>query len=485
MMTMKLFREALSRRRRLVISGLALVLSGCAVGPDFHRPDAPAVTAYTPTPLTADAQFAEGGDIQAQWWTVFQSPALNALVAEALKANPDLAAAKAALKSAQETYYAQRGALLPEIDAGYNVTRERASSALSPPLNSSQELFTLHTAQLNINYTLDVFGGLRRQTEQAKAQAEQQRFEAEAAYLSLTANVVNAAIQEAALRDQVEATRRTIDAERRILDVMRRQLDLGQIARADVAAQEAAVALAEQNLPPLEKQWAQQRDLLADLTGHFPSEAPAERVDLATLTLPADLPLSLPSKLVEQRPDIRAAEANLHAASAGVGVAIANRLPNITLSANGGGAATTLATLFSNGDGFWTLTGGVAQPIFQGGALLHRQKAAEAALDQARDQYRSAVLSAFQNVADTLQGLQADARDLAAATTAKDSAAESLTIAKRQLELGQVGGISVLSAEQTYQTANAAFIQARANRYSDVAALFQALGGGWWNRGAL
>ena len=463
---------------------LALAVSGCAVGPDFHRPSAPTVTGYTSTPLSPDTQFAWGQDVSAQWWTQFDSPALNTLVDKALKANPDLAAARAALKAAQQTYYAQLGAFLPQVDAGYNVARQQASGTLAPPLNSNDDLFTLHTAQVTVGYTLDVFGGLRRQTEQVKAQTEQQRFETEAAYLTLTANVVATAIQEASLRDQVEAAKAVIASDRQILDVMRRQLTLGQIARADVAAQEAAVAQAEETLPPLEKQLAQQRDLLADLTGSFPSDAPTEHLDLATLTLPANLPLSLPSKLVEQRPDIRQAEANLHAASAGVGIAIANRLPNITLGATAGGAATQFSKMFDSGNTFWSLSGNVAQPIFQGGALWRRQKAAEALLDQAKEQYRSAVLAAFQNVADTLQGLQADTRALTAASVAQASADESLTITKRQLELGQVSGVAVLNAEQAYQQAVLTLAQARAARYADTVALFEALGGGWWNRQA-
>jgi len=464
---------------------LSLVLSACAVGPDFHRPAPPATEGYTVQPLAGDPQFAFGQDVPAQWWTVFQSPALNALVEQALKANPDLAAAKAALKSAQETYLSQRGAFLPQVDAGYNVTRQQASATPAPPLTSNVNLFTLHTAQLSVGYTLDVFGGLRRQTEQVKAQTEQQRFETEAAYLTLTATVVSTAIQEASLRDQVAATRAQIQSEQDILTAMRRQLDLGQVARADVAVQEAAVAQIEQALPPLEKQLAQQRDLLADLTGRLPSDPLDDQIDLSSLALPASLPVSLPSKLVEQRPDIRAAEANLHAASAGVGIAIANRLPNITLSAGAGGAATEFAHMFDNANGFWSVAGNVAQPIFQGGALYHRQKAADAALDQARSQYRSAVLAAFQNVADTLQGLQADQRAWTAASKAQASAAESLAITRQQLAVGQVSGVAVLSAEQTYQSANVALIQAQGARLSDTAALFQALGGGWWNREAL
>ena len=403
-------------------------------------------------------------------------------MARALKANPDLAAAREALRAAQENYLAQRGALLPTAGADFNVTHQQASATPAPPLASNNNLFTLYTAQLAISYVPDLFGGIRRQTETAKAQAEAQRFEAEAAYLTLTASVVVGAIQEGSLAEQAEATRRVIKAETELLEILRRQNARGQASGLDVANQESALAQAEAMLPPLEKQLAQQRDQMAYLTGRAPSEAAEAPLDLSDLTLPAALPVSLPSKLVEQRPDVRAAEANLHAASAQVGVAIANRLPNITLTANAGGASTSLSNLLSQGNGFWGVAADVAQPIFQGGTLLHRQKAAEAAFAQAKAQYRAAVLAAFQNVADTLQALQADTRALAAAARAEESAESALVITRRQLALGQVSGPSVLLAEQAYQEALVSRLQAEAGRYADTVALFQALGGGWWNR---
>ena len=483
----------MSRHRPFTTGLAALTLSGCAVGPDFHTPAPPNVSGYTREPqliVTADANVPGGGaqavdhnrDLPGQWWTLYQSPALNALVERALKANPDLKAAQAALRAARETYYAQRASLWPTVSASYNLQRQQANGTLAPPLSSNNDLFTLNTAQLSIAYTADVFGGARRQTESVRAQADAQRFQTEGVYLTLTTNVVSAAIQVAMLRDQVAATRAIITSDSEVLEVMRRQFALGEIGRGDVVAQQAALAQAEQTLPPLEKQLALAEDLIADLTGHFPREAPADDVTLAGLTLPTDLPLSLPSKLVEQRPDIRAAEANLHAASAQVGVAIADRLPNISLSANAGGAATDIPQLFARGNTFWALSGNAAETIFDAGALKHKQRAAEATFDQARAQYRSTVLSAFQNVADTLQALDFDAKTLRAASVSEQSAAEGLAIAKRQLALGQVTAIVVLNAEQTYQQALIARVQAQAGRYSDTAALFQALGGGWWNR---
>jgi len=468
----------------------ALALPGCVVGPKFQTPAVPAASRFTAAPLppqtaAADGQaqrFVEGLDIQGQWWALYHSPALDALVAQAIKANPDIEAAQAALRAARETAAAQRGQRLPTVDLGYNVIRQKNSDTIAPPLASNAELYTLHTAQVTVGYVPDVFGGLARQSEAAAAQAEGQRFQTEAAYLTLTANLVSAAIQQASLAEQIEETRTEIAAERRALALMQRQFDLGQIARADLAAQANLVAQAEQTLPPLQKQLAQQGDLIADLAGRTPSEATAQPFALSALTLPRDLPVSLPSKLAAQRPDLRAAEANLHAASAQVGVAIAARLPSFPLSVSAGGASNDLATLFSNGNDFWTLGGAVAQPVFHGGSLLHQQRAAEAVLDQAKAQYRSVALSAFQNVADSLEAIQGDARALQAAQAAEASAADSLAAARRQVEAGEASSLTMITAEQAHQQAMISLTQARAARLADTAALFQALGGGWWNR---
>ncbi len=465
-----------------LVAGLA---GGCAVGPNFNRPSAPegAYTRGPPVaPIGGDQTFVQGMDVSARWWSGFGSPALDALMDRALKANPDLAAARAALRSARETYLAQRGALFPTVDADYTVTRQKAPDIPASPLQDNNNLFTLHTAQVTVSYIPDVFGGIRRQTETAKAQAESQRFETEAAYLTLTTNVAATAIQAASLAEQIAATRQVIEAETKVLNAFRRQQDLGQASGLDVAAQESALAQVEAALPPLERQLAQQRDSLAYLTGRTPGEVTDPPIVMSELKLPAELPVSLPSKLVDQRPDIRAAEANLHAATAQVGVAIAARLPVINLTADAGGTSTVLSNLFAKGNGFWGLTGEVSQPIFEGGTLLHRQRAARANLDQAREQYRAAVLGAFQNVADTLQALQADARALAAARRAETSAESALAITRKQLERGQVNGPTVLLAEQAYQQAVVGRLQAQASRYADTVALFQALGGGWWNR---
>jgi len=478
---------------RSALAMTAALAAGCAVGPDFERPAAPDAKSYTPQPLpekTASAEGADGAaqrfveslDIPGQWWTLFHSEALNALVEQSLKSNADLQAAQAALRVAQENYYAGQGVYYPSISANFTPTRNKNAVQPSPTLATFVPYFNLFTAQVNVSYTLDVFGGNRRQVETLEAQAESQRFQLEATYLTLTSNVVAAAVQEASLRGQIAATEEIIKVETEQLGILRHRLGLGDVAGADVAAQEAALAQAEATLPPLRKQLAQQRDLLTALAGRLPSEEVAQKFDLASLQLPQDLPVSLPSKLVEQRPDIQAAQANLHAASAQVGVAIANMLPQITLSANIGTVATQANELFQPFNGFWTLAGGFAQPIFEGGSLLHKTRAARANLEQEAAQYRSTVITAFQNVADTLHALQNDADALKASLAAERAAAESLAIARKQLQLGDISYLALLNAEQTYQQAAINLAQARANRYADTAALFQALGGGWWNR---
>ncbi len=471
----------------------SLGLSACAVGPNYHAPVAPSATRFTPAPLpnrTASSnfiggtvqQFVDGLDVSGRWWTLYHSPGLDALVERALHNNPDLQAADAALRVARETYYAQRGVLTPTVGADYNGSRQKISAVLAPPLSSNAELFTLHTAQLNISYTPDVFGGLGRQVESAKAQAEAQRFQTEATYSTLISNLVVAAIQEALVRDQLAATKAVIRTNAVMLDVMRREFSLGEISRNDVTTQEAALAQAEQALPPLEKQRGQALDMIAALTGRYPEQSDEVQIHFSGLELPRQLPVSVPSKFVAQRPDIRAAEASLHAASAQIGVAISNRLPNITLTASAGGSSSELGQLFSHGNGAWAFGADVAQPIFQGRALLHKQRAAEAAYAQAEAQYRSSVLAAFQNVADALQAIETDARALTSAAASERDAELSRSSARKKFEQGEVNNLVVLNADQAVEQAQLTRLQSQAARYTDTAALFQALGGGWWNR---
>jgi NodT family efflux transporter outer membrane factor (OMF) lipoprotein len=476
---------------------VAVLLAGCAVGPDFKKPNPPTVTGYMPGVPAAQTVSAAGEfgaaqhfvketDIPGQWWTLFHSQPLTDLIDQAIKANPNLTAAQAALRQARENTLAQQGAYYPQVSAGLSASRNLTpTAALSPASATGNPYYSLITPQLNLSFVPDVFGANKRAVESLEAQAENLRFQLEATYVTLTSNVVTGALQEASLRGQITATEETIKVESGLLAILRKQYDLGQVSMADVAAQEAALAQARLALSPLQKQLAQQRDALAALAGRFPSEDIAARFRLADLKLPVDVPVTMPSKLVEQRPDVRAAEENLHSASAEIGVAVAARLPQITLSASIGNSASTFSNLFTPGTNFWTLAGGVTGPIFTGGTLLHKERAAEAGFDQAAAQYKSTVIAAMQNVADTLHALQSDADALVAAVASEQASGRSLAIVRKQLELGQVAYLALLNAEQTYQQAKLALVQAQAARLTDTAALFQALGGGWWNHDAM
>jgi NodT family efflux transporter outer membrane factor (OMF) lipoprotein len=477
------------------VLSLTMGLCSCAVGPNFKRPTPPAApdygTASKPTETASvpgtggNAQrFVDGADIPAEWWTLFKSPKLNDLIERALKANQDLAGAKAALRQAHELYLAQWTSFFPTAQGGFDAQRgKNATGAISNPtsLPQSDPYYNLYTAQLTVSYLPDVFGGTRRAVEASKAQEEGTRYQLVATYLTLTSNVVVTAITEAGLRGQIAATRRLLELQHDITEKVRRQQGVGTASHLDVLAQEAAEAQTAATLPPLEKQLGQTRDALTALLGKLPAEEPSETFELEDLTLPSDMPVSLPSKLVEQRPDVRQAEENLHYASAEAGVAIANMLPQFAISGNLGSSSLALGQLFDSGTGFWAIGGSLTQTLFDAGALLHRHRAADAALDQAGAQYRAAVILACQNVADTLRALTSDADALKADAEAARAAKATFDLAHRQLDVGTVSLVQVLNAEQAYEQAELALVQAQANRYADTAALFQALGGGWWN----
>ncbi len=476
-----------------VVAILSVSVSGC-VGPNFVPAAVPNVEGYVPGklaspnpgpggPRVAGQHFVTGADVSAKWWAAFRSQPLDDLIRQSVEHNPNLQSAEAAIKIAHYNALAQRGFFFPQVTG--NSTSEQFLQSNANGANVGdlgaipQTQFSLVTNQLTVGFVPDIWGANLRAVENLDALTELQLFQLEAAYLALTSNVVTAAIQEASLRGQLAATQRIIAIERRLLDILKRQLNFGQVAQADVLAQEAALAAAEQLLPPLEKQLAQQRDLLTALAGRLAADEIAEKFDLAHLKLPSNLPISLPGKLVDQRPDVRAAEANVHALSALVGVAIAARLPNILISANGGSASYNFAQAFAPGTGFYTLAASVTAPIFDGFTLYHKQKAAEAALQQAEAQYRATVITAFQNVADALRALQADARAMKAAVHSEETAKASLDIVEKQLNAGQVNQLAVLNAQQTYLVASVARVQTEANRLADTAALFLALGGGW------
>ena len=488
----------MSRKR---ISGLVLVFAtaallltvGCVVGPNFKKPAPPDVGGYTPSPISTTSstpnvtggeaqRLVEGKDIPGEWWMVFHSKPLDDLIERSLKANPDLKAAQAALIVARESVLAQRGFYYPNVTGSFTATRARSAADLSPVLSTSAQNYSLYTPQVSVSFVPDVFGLNRRTVESLAAQAQQARFALIATHITLSSNVAAGAIQEASLRGQMKATEELISINTDMLKILREQYAKGYASELDVAAQESQLAQVIATMPPMMKQLAQQRDLLAVLAGGFPSQDLTERFELANLQLPQELPLSLPSKLVEQRPDVRQAEENLHSASAQIGIAIANRLPSFALTADGGSSPVAFSKMFSGGNGFWDLTAGITQPIFDAGTLRHRERAAKAAFTQAAEQYRSTVLTAFQNVADTLHALQEDANALNAAAAAKNAASVTLELSKKQYQSGYVSYLALLSAEQAYQQAVINLVQAQANRYADTAALFQALGGGWWNR---
>lgn len=471
-----------------------LLASACAVGPNFKPPGPPPVatvaatpphtTVATPGAIGGNAQhFVTGEDIPGDWWALFHSPALNALIAQALTRNADLRAAEYAIQVAHENTRAQRGAYYPQVSAGANLSREKdATGALAPVPSNNASTYTLVTPQVSVSYVPDVFGLTKRTVESAAAQEQASRYQMLAVDITLTSNVAQAAITEASIEDQIATTNELIGIGRQILSLLQYQKSTGYAAGTDVAAQETQLAQLEATLPPLLKQRDQQKDLIAVLTGGYPVEAVGDKFTLADFTLPSNLPLSLPSTLVEQRPDVLQAQANMHSASAQIGVATANRLPNITLSANAGNTALAIGQLFGPGTGFWNIGAALLAPIFDGGTRLHQQRGAVAAYKQSAEQYRGTVLTAFQNVADTLAALQHDAETLQADAKAADAAKASLDLARLQYKDGYAAYLSVLNADQAYQQARLAQVQAEADRFTDTAALFQALGGGWWHR---
>ncbi|MEX3853285.1 efflux transporter outer membrane subunit [Paraburkholderia sp. BR10923] len=482
-------------RRLYVALCSCIALAGCMVGPDYHAPPAPATNTFTPTPLpdqTASApgpaglpqRFAPEQDIPAAWWTLFHCEPLDALIREAIANSPNMTAAQAALRQARENYIAQAGGtLLPSVDAQLNATREKINGiAFGQP--GLVEEFNLYNASVNVSYKLDVFGGARRELEALHAQIDYQRFQLQAAYLTISANIVTAAVKEASVRAQIDATERIATEEEQQLNVLDQQLSLGGVSRAAVLAQETLLAQTRATLPPLYQQLDQARHQLAVLAGKLPSDTGVPEFTLDMFSLPDTLPVSLPSSLVRQRPDILAADATLHQASAQVGVATAAMYPQITLSASYGAEALTPAQVLRAGSTIWSIGAGLLQPVFHGGQLSAQKRAAEAAYEQAGAQYRETVLLAFQNVADTLRALEHDATGLKAQTDASRAASDSLELTRGQYRVGGVSYLALLDAQRQYQQTVVSLAQAQAARYADTAALFQALGGGWWNGAA-
>jgi NodT family efflux transporter outer membrane factor (OMF) lipoprotein len=471
------------------------LLTSCAVGPDFHVPAAPDVDRYTKEPLAAHTSSTDaptgrtqhleaGRDIPQEWWVLFRSAGLDTLIQQALNNNPNLQSAIATLRSAKEAVYAQQGKFFPFVQYDFNPLRAQTAPVLAPVPSNGSNVYDLYTHQVTVSYTFDVWGLNRRAVESLKALADTQGFQVEAAYLALSANVAMTVITDASLRGQIDATNQIISINRKMLDTLRRQFDTGYANRNDVALQEAALAQEEATLPPLRKALQQNRDLLTALVGAYASQEPHETFKLDSLTLPPDLPVSLPSQLIEQRPDVRAAAEQLHSASALVGVATANMLPSFTISAGGGYQNLALAGLLSPANAFWSIAGNATQTVFDAGTLLHTLRGAQATYDAAAWGYKSTVVGAVQNVADALRAIENDADALKAARDFERAAKISFDLAQQQMQTGYANILVLLTAQQTYLQSVIQVVQARTARLQDTVALFQALGGGWWNRAA-
>ena len=484
-------------RLALLFSALGCGLAACSVGPDFHTPAAPGSAGYgvaasgnvapEPTvsvavPIGAAQQFKPGEQVRADWWRLYRSPALDALIERALVASPTVASAAATLRNAQETLQAEtslRG--YPKVDASLGANRQRISTAYFGNPNPTTNLFTLYNASVNVSYTFDFNGAISRGLEGVAAQIDYQTFQLEAARLALTSNVITAAVTEASLRAQIAATTDALDAQTRQLELVKKQFGLGGVSRSEVLTQETLVAQSAALLPPLRRQLSQARHQLAMLVGDAP-DATLPEFDLASFSLPEELPLSIPSELVRQRPDIRAAEAQWHVASAQLGVATANLYPQLTLSASVGSQSLTQGAMFGPGSMVSSLSGSLLQPIFHAGELQARKRAAQASYEAAQAQYQQTVLVGLQSVADALRALDEDARTLQAQAAVVSSSANTLALSREQFQLRAVSFLVVLDAQRHYQIARVALAQAQSARLSDTAALFQAIGGGWWNR---
>jgi NodT family efflux transporter outer membrane factor (OMF) lipoprotein len=480
-------------RRLNMTLAIIFALGGCSVGPNFKSPLArqDANHAYGTGELTSTTEAVTGTDIgheqhlvygqelPAQWWSLFHSEALDQLIRQALLQNPTLASAQASLHQAKENFNAETGLLkYPNINGQLGATRERAQLVSVTPSD-----FNLYNASVSISYNLDLFGGNRRQLESMMAAVDYQNFELEAAYQMLVSNVVTTAIKEASLRAQLQATQNVLEAQKKQFEIIEKQFSLGAVTRSVVLSQSTLVAQTKALLPSLEKSLVQTRHQLAVYVGKLPGESGLPEFQLDSLQLPHELPVSLPSALVRQRPDIRASEALLHEASAQLGVATANQYPQINLTGSfsvdrlQSGSNSASSTL-------WNLGAGLTQPLFDAGALSAKRRAAEAAYDQAEAQYRGTVLAAFQNVADNLRAIEADATTLNAQVAVESLAREALEISKRQNQVGGVNYLTLLDAERNYQQARINLVIAQSAQLSDTASLYVALGGGWWNRPA-
>ena len=476
-----------SVQRGVGLAAILALLGGCAVGPNFVRPAPPDTDRYTheaqpEATVAADGQaqhFTPGAAIAADWWRLFQSAPLDAVVRQAISNNPTLHAAEASLRQSQDNLRAGYGLYFPQGQAGVSATRQ-LTAPVQQGSQSSGSIFNLFTASGTISYTLDVFGGKRRTVEGLRAQAGSQRYETKAAYLALSANVVNTSIARAAYAAQIRATEQLIELENQQLHLAETQARAGTAPYSTVLSVRSLIAANQALLAPLKQNASQAEHLLAMLEGVVPSKATLPDIDLTELSLPTDLPLSLPSDLVNQRPDILSSEALMHVASANIGIATAAMFPSFSLSGTYGGASTTLANL-SAVSKFWSIGPTATTPVFQGNSLWYVRRAAIDAYQQSQANYRQTVLGAFEQVADTLKALEHDAEGLQAEVEARRTASEALNLLQVNYHAGLVAYPDVLAADVQFHQATLGYLQAVAQRHQDTVALFVALGGGWWN----
>lgn len=469
-----------------------LALGGCAaVGPDFARPSAPKTASYTHAPLPAQTAAAPGhggaaqrfdpdAPIAADWWRVFASDKLDGIVRAALARNPSLQSAESRLRQAQETLSAAYGVIYPNVDANLGATHQKFSSVRFGGSPGSR-IFTVYAGGINVTYSLDLFGRARRALEGQIAQVDYQRYELQAARLALLGNVVNTAIAGAGYRAQIEANQQLAALERRLLQITEAQVRAGTVPAANALSARAQLAATEAAIPPLAQRVSQSEHLLALLQGQAPGDGSVPAITLRDLTLPQRLPVSLPSQLVRQRPDILAAEAQLHAASANIGVATAALYPDFSLSASYGQNSLTLGSFFDSINNLWSLGANLTAPIFHGGTLRAQRRVAVEAYHGALASYRQTVLGAFAQVADVLRALEHDAEALAAQQRAMQASQRNLDIMQASYKAGASNYLAVLIAERQYQQARLGYVQSLTQRYQDSATLYSALGGGWWH----
>jgi len=467
-----------------VLVAVAAALAGCALGPDFQRPDPPRADRYTPEQLRLEATQANdsaqhivlGEQLSRDWWQLFQSAVLDDMVRRALDGNRTLVAAAATLAQSQELAAAQAGALYPQVGVTAGIGRQKYGAQF---LGTSPKppAFTYFSVGPTVSYAFDYTGGVARSVEQQYALADYQRQQLDAAYLAVTGNAVMQSLKIASLRAQIATVEAILDQDRENLELVQVAFDAGSVSRVDIVSANSQLASDATLLPPLRQELSLARHALAIVLGQPPANATLPDFDLSQLELPRQLPVSLPSELAHRRPDILAAEAQLHAATAAVGVADANLYPHINLTAATGQQVTDLGHLFDRASNVLSLTGALVAPLLDGGTLRAEQRAAVDAMRASAANYEQTVLVAFGQVADSLQALDHGAEELDAQAQAQDAARDNVDLTRKSYNEGNVGVLQVLDAERLYQQARLGFVRARAQRYMDTVTLFLALGG--------